>query len=166
MFAAIVAVAAYFGAQSAVEFAPATLRAAKAEAVIPTNDMQATPGPETAGIAKSADGHFWAEGDVNGRTVRFLVDTGATAVALTPKDAEKLGFRAEDLNYGSSVLTAAGKTRAAPVKLVSISVGGAKLENVDAVVIEQGLDASLLGMSYLGRLSRFEATRTRLVLQP
>ena len=52
------------------------------------------------------------------------------------------------------------------MRLASITVAGARLENVDALVIEKGLDTSLLGMTYLGRLSRFEATRGTLVLQP
>jgi aspartyl protease family protein len=115
---------------------------------------------------KSADGHFWAQGQVNGVPVRFLVDTGATVVALTPADAQHLGFDLQQLSYGSSVVTAGGKTRAAAVRLASVDVGGAQLEGVDALVIEKGLDASLLGMSYLGRLSSFRATRQALVLTP
>jgi aspartyl protease family protein len=64
------------------------------------------------------------------------------------------------------VVTAGGQIRAASVRLASITVAGARLENIDALVIEKGLDTSLLGMTYLGRLSRFEATRGALVLQP
>jgi aspartyl protease family protein len=115
---------------------------------------------------KASDGHFWADGVVNGAHVRFLVDTGATAVALTPADAARLGIDLQGLHYGNSVVTAGGKARAASVKLAAVSVAGAKLEDVDALVIEKGLDASLLGMSYLGRLTSFQATRQALFLQP
>ena len=133
--------------------------------------VQAAPAPDLAAttpasIAKSPDGHYWAEGLVNGSHIRFLVDTGATAVALTPADAERLGFDPAKLTYGFRVTTAAGETRAAQVKLAEISVAGARIENVDALVIEKGLDASLLGMTFLGRLASFQATRDTLVLNP
>jgi len=115
---------------------------------------------------KAGDGHYWAQGQVNGAPVRFLVDTGATAVALKPDDAQRLGFDLDRLRYGYTVMTAAGPARAAAVRLASVSVAGAKLDDVDALVIEKGLDASLLGMSYLGRLSSFQATRQALFLRP
>ena len=145
---------------------PVELRAARAEA--PFVSAFETPRDHAASraILKSSDGHFWADGEVEGRTVRFLVDTGATAVALTPKDAEALGIEPDSLQYGYKVVTAGGQARAAAVKLASVTVAGARLENVDALVIEKGLDASLLGMTYLGRLSSFQATRQALFLQP
>ena len=117
-------------------------------------------------MAKASDGHFWADADVNGQRVRFLVDTGATAVALTPADAQRLGFKPADLKYGHSVTTATGSTRAAQVTLTSVSVNGARLQDVKALVVAEGLDVSLLGMSYLGRLTRFEATRDTLRFEP
>ena len=166
---AVIAAASAVGAAGAVvamsPHAP-ELRAARAEAPFVT-DVATPEGAQTPkAILKSSDGHFWADGEVNGRTVRFLVDTGATAVALTPADAARLGIDPADLHYGYKVVTAGGQIRAASVRLGSITVAGARLENVDALVIEKGLDTSLLGMTYLGRLSRFEATRGALVLQP
>ncbi len=121
---------------------------------------------QAASIAKGRDGHYWAEADVNGSRVRFLVDTGASAVALTVADAQRLGIATDKLNYTYKVVTASGQTRAAAVKLGRVSVAGARLDNVDALVIEQGLESSLLGMSYLGRLASFEATQTALILRP
>ena len=166
---AVISAASAVGAAGAVVLMsprPAALRAARAEAPFVT-DVQAPQGQRASqAILKSSDGHFWAEGEVNGRTVRFLVDTGATAVALTPEDAERLGIDPAELHYGYKVVTAGGQIRAASVRLASITVAGARLDNVDALVIEKGLDTSLLGMTYLGRLSRFEATRGALVLQP
>ena len=126
----------------------------------------ASSASQAAQISKAADGHYWAEALVNGARVRFLVDTGATAVALTAEDAQRLGFDPKDLNYAYQVTTASGQTRAAQVKLASVSVAGAKVADVDALVIEHGLPASLLGMTYLGRLSRFEATPSALILRP
>ena len=142
------------------------LRAAKAEAPIASLTTTAPMAAGQGQIAKSSDGHYWAEGQVNGSAVRFLVDTGATAVALTPDDARRLGFTAANLNYGLKVMTAAGPARAAAVKLTSVTIAGARLANVDALVIEKGLDTSLLGMTYLGRLASFKATRQALILQP
>ena len=145
--------------------APLELRAAKAETplLMASTGADAVLGPA---VMKAKDGHFWAEGEVDGRKVRFLVDTGATAVALTPGDAEQLGIDTAKLQYSSKVVTAGGHARAATVKLASVSVAGARLDDVDAVVIEKGLDASLLGMTYLGRLSSFQATREALFLRP
>ena len=94
------------------------------------------------------------------------MDTGASAVALTAADAQRLGFDPAKLNYAYKVMTANGEARAAAVKLASVSVAGAKLADVDALVLDKGLDASLLGRTYLGRLSSFQATRTALILQP
>jgi len=142
------------------------LRAAAAEggAAIPGQALQGAL--RTDAVPKASDGHYWAEGDVDGRRVKFLVDTGATVVALTAQDARRLGIDTDRLRFGSSVVTAAGRARAASVRLASVTVAGARLENVDALVIDKGLDASLLGMSYLGRLSSFQATRQALFLRP
>lgn len=119
-----------------------------------------------ARIARADDGHYWATGEVDGARVRFLVDTGATAVSLTPADARRFGIDTRGLSYDYEVITAHGRARAAAVTLETLSVDGATIEDVDALVIEKGLETSLLGMSYLGRLSRFEATPTALVLRP
>lgn len=119
-----------------------------------------------ASITKSADGHFWAEASVDGHAVRFLVDTGASAVALTGDDARRLGIDPSTLNYGYAVQTANGEAHAARVTLPNIAVAGARVDSVDAFVIDHGLETSLLGMTYLGRLSRFEATPTALILRP
>lgn len=119
-----------------------------------------------ATVAKAADGHFWAEAEVEGGAVRVLVDTGATNVALTLADARRLGLDVASLDFSRPVRTAAGETRAAEVMLQSVSVAGARVEQVKALVLEEGLETSLLGMSYLGRLSRIEATPQALVLRP
>jgi aspartyl protease family protein len=153
------------GAQTVILLARSPeLRAATAAAP-QLRPAEALPAQGRA-VPKSSDGHFWAQGEVNGRQIRFLVDTGATAVALTPADAQRLGIDLAALQYGSKVVTAGGHARAASVRLASITVAGATLENVEALVIEKGLDASLLGMSYLGRLSSFQATRQALFLHP
>jgi aspartyl protease family protein len=123
-------------------------------------------GPEPARLAKTADGPFWADGAAGRGTVHFLVDTGASSVFLTPDDARRLGVDPANLIYNQTGRTVGGDSLAAPVRLDSLSVDGVRVDRVDALVIGRGLPTSLLGMSYLGRLSRFEATPTSLVLDP
>lgn len=137
-----------------------------AEARVPVAGGQPQVALGLTPIRKAEDGHFWATGSVNGRPIRFLVDTGATAVALTPEDARKAGLDVAALNFSQPVITAMGETRAAPVTLSYVTVSGARIEAVPALVIEDGLNASLLGMSYLGRLDRFEADQQTLTLHP
>lgn len=163
------AVIAVVSAASAVGAAQAVLaldRSREAAPSMAVAHMETAATGAPAAIAKASDGHYWAEADVEGRRVRFLVDTGASAVALTTEDARRLGLDPMRLDYGHTVMTASGQARAAAVKLASVSVAGARVDDVDAFVIEEGLETSLLGMSYLGRLSRFEATRSSLILRP
>jgi aspartyl protease family protein len=138
---------------------------AHAAAEIPLRGAQRSA-PLPATLYKAADGHFWADGVVNGAPVRFLVDTGASNVFLTARDARRLGLDPAALVYDQPVRTAAGDSLAARVELDSVSVEGVRLRGVDALVIGRGLPASLLGMSYLGRLSRVEATPDTLLLDP
>lgn len=149
--------------------------AAKAEpkgAVAVTAAAEASTAPEpvapagAATLTKSMDGHFWAEAEVDGRWVRFLVDTGASTVALTETDARRVGVDVAALHYSFPVSTANGRAMAAPTVLSHVAVAGARVEGVPALVVKEGLPTSLLGMSYLGRLSRFEATPTTLILRP
>ena len=121
---------------------------------------------QDAEVVKAADGHYWAEAQVNGRWIHCLIDTGATAVTLTPADAERLGLGPAGLAYDQPVATANGRTEAARVELDSVSVAGARVAHVPAMVVKDGLSVSLLGMSYLGKLSRFEATPDSLILRP
>jgi len=117
-------------------------------------------------VSKGPDGHYWAQALVNGQPVRFLVDTGASAVALSRADAVRLGFDPARLDYTRPVVAVNGRTLAAPVMLDHVVVAGAEVDRVQALVLRDGPSASLLGMSYLGRLSRFEATPTTLILRP
>jgi len=139
-------------------------------AVAPTLMTAGSPAPAARGSAaqlrRADDGHYWAEADINGRAVRVLVDTGATVVALTRDDALRLGFMLESDDFDHTVVTANGEGRAARIELAHVAVAGARVERVQALVVERGLPASLLGMSYLGRLSRIEATPQGLTLRP
>ncbi len=119
-----------------------------------------------AQVLRGDDGHYWAEARIDGRAVRVLVDTGASLVALTRADALRLGVDPAPDAFIGEVRTASGLVRAAPVRLASIAVAGAEVRNVEALVVEDGLAYSLLGMSFLGRLSAFEASPSGLTLRP
>ncbi len=119
-----------------------------------------------AQVARARDGHYWAEARIDGRAVRVMIDTGATVVALTRDDAVRLGLHLNRGDFTRTVMTASGPVAAAAVELGAVAVAGARVEKVDALVVQDGLEHSLLGMSYLGRLSAFEATPTGLTLKP
>ncbi len=102
-------------------------------------------------IAADGNGHFMAEGQINGSHVRFLVDTGATLVTLPASEARRLGI---DYARGQQAVsqTAAGRVLVYRVRLDTVTVGGMTIRDVDAVVNDApGLDVSLLGMSFLNR---------------
>lgn len=162
----VIAVASSLAAAHAVSVLDQRTNALEARSAAPAPVHASAASGDAASLVKAADGHFWAEATVNGKRVRFLVDTGATTVALTSADAQRLGLDLDRLDFDRPVLTAAGEAKAALVELDYISVAGAKVDRVQALVLKEGLSASLLGMSYLGRLSRFEATPTALILRP
>ncbi len=134
-------------------------------AAVSSSEIATTDDNHATAIPKASDGHFWANATVNSHAVHFLVDTGATVVVLTGADAQRLGFDKSTLTYDRKVMTAMGPTQAAQVTLSSVGVGESTVHNVEALIVPQG-GTSLLGMSYLGRLSRIEATPSSLVLHP
>ncbi len=109
-------------------------------------------------------GHFLIDTEVNGEPVRFLVDTGATKVALAATDAERLGLHLEDLSYDEIYKTANGEIRAAPVTLRQIRVGQFVLYDVEAIVTDAPLHMSLLGMTFLGRLQSYKVHDNNMVM--
>jgi aspartyl protease family protein len=135
-----------------------------AAALVP--GMAVETGPGEVALHASADGHFYANATVDGVPMRLLVDTGASSVVLTAEDARRIGFDPARLDYVLPVTTASGRALAAVVRLDEVSVGGIVLERVGAAVMPPGtLERSLLGMSFLGRLSSFEIAGDRLVLR-
>lgn len=127
-----------------------------------TYSTRADPsGRQSAVLAAGPGGHFVADGQVNGGAVRFLVDTGATAIALPATDAKRLGIDYQKGRRGMTN-TAAGPTPMYIVRLDTVRVGGIELQAVDAIIIEQGLNVALLGMTFLNRveMKRDGATMT------
>ncbi|MDB2415021.1 TIGR02281 family clan AA aspartic protease [Rickettsiales bacterium] len=105
---------------------------------------------------KAADGHYYIKSKINNSEILFMVDTGASDVVLSKKDAVKLGIDVSRLNYTKVYNTANGITYGAPVTINQIEVGDIFLTNVQASVNKAEMDKSLLGMSFLQRLSGYE----------
>lgn len=131
--------------------------------LVPTRASEVRHG--VVSLGGDGSGHFLADAAVNGTHVRFLVDTGASHVALTPFDAQRLGFDIDALDYRQPYQTANGVAYAAPVRLAEISIGSVAVSDVRASVMKDGLTQSLLGMSFLGELSAVELSGDRLILR-
>ena len=113
-----------------------------------------TPGADGSGkLTMTADGqgHFFTTGSINGTSVRFLVDTGATMISLGPTDARRIGL---DPGRGVKALTntANGQSVVTKVKLDTVRIGDISLNNVDALIHATELPVALLGMSFLNRM--------------
>jgi aspartyl protease family protein len=120
----------------------------------------------TVEVARTGAGDFAIAADVNGARVHMVLDTGASSVVLTQEDAKAAGLPIALLDYTVSIDTANGRTRAAPVTLDHIAVGGLDERAVDALVVQPGqLQTSLLGMSFLNRLQSWQVVGDRLVLK-
>jgi aspartyl protease family protein len=137
-----------------------------------TNGKAAEPASSTPynyhTITLMADqrGHFNVDGLVDGRRMGFMVDTGASVIALRETDASRLGIHPSERDYTARVNTANGTIKAAPVKLDRVEIGGLTVRGVEALVLsDQALSQNLLGMSFLSRLRRVEMGNGRLVLE-
>ncbi|MDK4703699.1 TIGR02281 family clan AA aspartic protease [Rhizobium sp. CNPSo 4062] len=117
-------------------------------------------------LHKRSNGHFEARVMINGQPIDMLIDTGASTIALSQEDAERVGIIPENLTYSQTVLTANGRARAAPVELGSVAIGPIKRRDVEASVAEAGrLDQSLLGMSFLETLGSMQMQTDELRLR-
>ena len=102
-----------------------------------------------------AGGHYFIDADVNGATIRFLLDTGASFVTLSPDDARAAGIFMQSLQYTETMSTANGEARAARTSLRDIRLDQLFVDDVAAVVMEKPMPVSLLGMSFLRRLNGY-----------
>ena len=123
------------------------------------------PAAQSATLTADAQGHFVVDGQINGGSVRFLVDTGATAVSLSASDAARLGI---DYKKGQPGMmgTANGAAMAYRVKLDSVRVGDIVVNNVDAAVLEGSqMPFALLGMTFLNRMDMKRAGQTMVLIR-
>jgi aspartyl protease family protein len=110
------------------------------------------------------DGHFAVEARVDGQTILFLVDSGASDVILAPADAQRLGYDLKTLSFDKPYRTANGLVHGAPVRLQRVEIGSIVVDDVRASVNGAPMGASLLGMSYLSRLASWRVEGDRLTL--
>lgn len=123
-------------------------------------------GIRSVSIARDGRGHFQTEGRIDGQRIGFMVDTGASVVALNESSAARLGVRPSQNDYTTTVTTANGKLKAARTRLAMVDVGGLVVRDVDAMVLpDEALSENLLGLSFLSRLRRFEFANGRMVLE-
>ena len=117
-------------------------------------------------IPRDSRGHFQVEARVDGRRLNFMVDTGASTIALTASAAARLGIHPGPRDFTINVRTANGIARAAPVRLNMVEVGDLVVRDVAALVSADGvLSENLLGLSFLTKLRRFEYAHGKLVLE-
>ncbi len=132
--------------------------------VVPGREIRAAPGEATA--VRGFNGHFSFAGITNGARLRYMFDTGASAVVLRHEDAARAGLKPERLDFSVPVSTANGRTLAAPATIDALTIGDITLRNVRALVGRPGaLQENLLGMSFLGRLKGYAVEGNRLVLR-
>jgi aspartyl protease family protein len=131
--------------------------------VFPAEPRVVAPG--TVALRVGSDRHFRAVAEINGQRVQVLIDTGASDVALTKDDARRIGIDPTRLTYNTPYRTANGTSFGARVQLASIKVGDIIVDDVAASVADGELGQSLLGMSFLRRLSSFEVRGEEMILR-
>jgi aspartyl protease family protein len=142
---------------------PASYAAPSVNSVKPTH-------PDNYGghvrIPADRAGHYVTEAQINGRNFNVMVDTGASLVILRYEDARALGLVYGSDKFDVAVQTANGTAKALRVKLYNVRLGSISLDDIEALVMEEGLlNTNLLGMSFLRRLSRYEMHGDMLVLE-
>jgi aspartyl protease family protein len=117
-------------------------------------------------VPRDGRGHFEVDATVKGHRIGFMVDTGASVVALTARDAARLGIHPSQNAFTAEVKTANGTVRGALARLDVIAIDGIEVRDVAALVLpDEALSDNLLGLSFLQRLRRFEYSDGRLVLE-
>lgn len=131
--------------------------------LIPANGEQT--GPASIAFPAEADGHYHVYGSVDGSSVRFLVDSGASDIVLSPDDARMLGMQPQYLDYTMMAQTANGTVRGAPIRIRTLKIGPIVMHDVPATVNEAEMPVSLLGMEFLHRLKSWGVENGRLTFQ-
>ncbi|MEL7198307.1 MAG: TIGR02281 family clan AA aspartic protease [Pseudomonadota bacterium] len=115
-------------------------------------------------LLRERDGHFYANAAIDGARMRMLVDTGASVIALTGKDAEAAGIYWDEGDVRHIGSGASGAVYGVPITLDQVEIGGMARRNVEAVVIPKGLSISLLGQSYLSQIGAVEIADDKMTL--
>jgi aspartyl protease family protein len=172
IFAAILIGLGTFMAQMADRMSPrpAAATTSVAAATIGRSATSAAAAAQTGlrslSIPRDNRGHFLTEGRVDGQRIAFMVDTGASVVALNESSAARFGLRPSAGDYNAAVATANGTIKAARTHLAMLDVGGLIVRDIEAMVLpDEALSENLLGLSFLSRLRRFEYANGQMVLE-
>lgn len=117
-------------------------------------------------LARAPDGHFYAEATIGQHGTHFLVDTGATIVALTGNDARAIGLNWSDNDLRPIGRGASGPVYGVPIILAQMELGGLEAHDVEAAIVPEGLDVSLLGQSFLSRMGAVRIEGERMSIGP
>jgi aspartyl protease family protein len=139
---------------------PTSKRPQATPVIAQQNDGQAH---ETV-LERESNGHFYVHAKVNGELVRFLVDTGASGVALTVEDAQRIGIPFDQNEFQYIGEGASGPIRGKPILLHEVDVDGKKVNDVSGAILE-GSELSLLGQSYLSRMGEVQMRGDYMVLR-
>lgn len=115
-------------------------------------------------IERSENGHYYAVADVNGMPTRFVVDTGATTVALTVDDAKRAGITVDPGQFQVIGSGASGDVRGQEIMIDTVILDGKRVAQLRGAVLE-GLNVSLLGQNYLSKLDAVEIRRGTMTLR-
>ncbi|MBK8628933.1 MAG: TIGR02281 family clan AA aspartic protease [Sphingomonadales bacterium] len=143
----------------------APVEAAKAAPAETKSAALAGNGFASATLVRAADGHFYADAMVNGAPVRFMVDTGATSVALTKSDAQTIGLQFNDAEFTATGEGAGGAFKLKPITLDRVAVGAVEATGISAVIGDDSLKQSLLGQSFLSRVGTVTIEGDRMELR-
>ena len=169
ILAALMVGAGVYMAQTADRMTAATpARATTASNMASSARVQepAQTGIRSLSIPRDARGHFQAEGRIDGQRIAFMVDTGASVIALNEKTAARFGLRPSRGDYNATVSTANGTIKAARTRLAMVELGGLIVRDVEAMVLpDEALSENLLGLSFLSKLRRFEYANGTMVLE-
>ena len=166
IFAAIMIGLGSFMAQMADKMTPTSASATTMARNAVSAETVAQAGIRSLSIPRDARGHFQTDGRIDGQRVDFMVDTGASLVALNEKSAARFGLRPSRSDYNATVTTANGTIKAARTRLAMVELGGLVVRDVDAMVLpDEALSENLLGLSFLSKLKRFEYANGKMVLE-
>lgn len=135
-----------------------------------TGELGLASAPEITGepmtIRKSDDGHFWVSAQVNGRPMRFMIDSGATFTAISTEAAQAAGIEPSGLGLKTVIETANGTAQADRATIADLRVGSLAMRDHD-VLISDGLgDTNLLGMNFLSELESWRVEGSAMILVP
>jgi aspartyl protease family protein len=154
------------GAPAPAPAAAYTPPTSAALAAVPATPAQPSQYGSSVMVPRDARGHFVVDARVDGRHMPFMLDTGASMIALRASDAAVLGIHPVARDFTVAVQTANGANRAAPVQLGMVEISGVSVRNVAALVMpDAALGENLLGLSFLSRLRRFEYSNGKMVLE-